>query len=320
MAKKWYSKSTAMNPRFFSVPNEINYKRRIFLSVSLEKCFIFKILFFTCNQVAFKNHVIQGVTMKKITILFLAFSLSFCTESGKQSNSEKQRSQVLAIALLSSGQCGEVNAPAIGGGTTRTQFDLLGTNCVSTTLGNIGFVQANLSDRNTNGVTGTTTASRMSPKRTFSTTGEKKVNVEITYMLNGADGFLDVIGNASLNESTAVATGPTFRIKPTTITYLIEATGGEGIFSKGTAPTSPPGTVKSLCLEIHEEGAGAHMFGWSKKCGELSTADRGNYEFDQEDVLFSAKGSHIGFVLNKASIQQIVVTTGAIGTAKSLSF
>lgn len=250
-----------------------------------------------------------------IRILFLIIlSFSACAETGKQSNSEKQRSQAAAIFLISSGQCAETNAPAIGS-SGRTQFDFIGVNCVSTTVGNIGFVQSGLKDRNANGIVGETSSSRLAPKRGFSSSGERKVNIEITYTLNAADSFLDVIGNGSLNEATAVVTGPTFRIKPSTVTYLIEATGAEGTFGKGTPPASQVGASKTLCLEFHEEGAGAHMFGWSKACAEVN---RGTYEFDQEDVTFGAKGTNVGFVLNKVSVQRVIVTTGAIGTAKSL--
>jgi len=250
--------------------------------------------------------------MKILLVTLLIFSA--CAEK-KQSNSEKQRSQAAAIFLLSSGRCLETSAPAIDG-KSRTQFDFTGVNCVSTTVGDIGFVQANLKDSNNNGIVGETPNSRLAAKRDFSSTGEKKVNIEVTYILNATDSYLDVIGNGSLNEATAQVTGPTFRIRPGGITYLIEATGTEGNFDTGVVPQSSVGQIKTLCLEIHQEGAGAHMFGWSKPCAEVT--DRSNYEFDQEDVLYGTKGSKLGFVLNKVTLQRVIVTSGKLGLAAQI--
>jgi hypothetical protein len=71
-------------------------------------------------------------------------------------------------------------------------------------------------------------------------------------------------------------------------------------------------------LEVHEEGSGAHIFGWSKACSSLTTANLGSYEFDQENVVGTISDRKVGFVLNNAVLTKIIVSSGKIGTSGSL--
>lgn len=259
--------------------------------------------------------MVGGGKMKLITIVFVSLLFFVGCQEKKQSNSEKLRSQAAAILLLQSGNCAEFPQPAIGG-TSRTEFNFSGASCIPANVGNVGFIQVGLKNTNENGLVGENSEARLASTRSFSKDG--KVNIEVTYKLTASDSYLDVIGNASVNQTTAIAFGPTFRIRPTKLQYLVLAGLAENDFS--SSPQSPIGQFKTLCLEIHQEGAGSHMFGWSKACSALTEADRGNYEFDQEDILFSQQGSSVGFVLNKVVLQKVIISSGKLGTSGSIQF
>lgn len=246
----------------------------------------------------------------QLITLLIGFILLGCQEKG-QSNSKKQRSQASALLLFQTGNCVEISQNAIGG-TSRSEFNFSGASCIPANVGAVGFIQTGLKNTNQMGLVGEGPEARLASKKTFSIDG--KVNIEVTYKLTAQDSYLDVIGNASVND-LAIAIGPTFRIRPTKLQYLIELGNLENDLA---SLSSPVGEWKTLCLEIHNEGAGSHMFGWSKACSSLTEADRGNYEFDKEDVAYSQKGSSLGFVLNKVILQKIIVSKGKLGTSGSI--
>ena len=139
--------------------------------------------------------------------------------------------------------------------------------------------------------------------------------MEVTYTLTSTTSTLDVI--ALGGGSGTSLTGPGFRISTGDVKYLTTA-GTASAFGTGTTPQSPVGTSKTLCLEVHEEGSGAHIFGWSKACSSLTTANLGSYEFDQENVVGTISDRKVGFVLNNAVLTKIIVSSGKIGTSGSL--
>ncbi len=256
--------------------------------------------------------VIGGSMKLYIFTILTLISFVACQEK-KQSNSEKQRSQIAALLLLQSGNCTEVSLPSIGE-TNRIEFNFSNSNCTASNVGSVGFAQIGLENINESGLVGKSQGARLVSQKAFSKDG--KVNIEVTYKLTAPDGYLDVTGNASVNTTNVTASGPTFRITPSQIKYLEGTT--ESAFS--TTISSPVNQFKTLCLEIHEEGAGSHMFGWSKACSALTPAERGNYEFDEEDINSQKQGNGIGFVLNKVVLQKIVVSQGKIGTSGSIQF
>ncbi len=241
----------------------------------------------------------------KIYILILLFTFTQCSELfNKSSSDDSQRNAAAAFLVLSqSGGCTQSSVNTIGS-TTRTEYNFSGANC-ATGLAAIGFVGENLSA----GLTGSSTSSRVASLTSFATSGEKKMNIEVTYTINNSSGYLDVIGNASV--AGTVATGPAFRIKSNTI-GIVSSLGVESAIGTGTVPSSPVGTEKTICLEIHEEN-GAHMFGWNSACA--SVANRATYDFDQESVVTTNPGSQVGFVLNNATLKKIIVSRGAIGSS-----
>ncbi|MCP5501454.1 MAG: hypothetical protein H7A25_16250 [Leptospiraceae bacterium] len=241
-------------------------------------------------------------------LISLVFTLAFqhCVES-KSSGSDKGAAVAAYLLLQSGSAClSETNLPAIDT-VTRKEYKLVQTNC-TTQLGS-GFIAENLGLSN-RGLTGSSTSSRFASPTSYSLSSSKKTNVEITYTLNSTSGHIDVIMNAQA--SAASIQGPGVRIK-STLAYPLNQSGIEGSFT-GSVPQSPVGTKKTLCLEIHEEN-GAHIFGWSKSCASLSTAERSSYEFEVDSFQTTHPGSNIGFVLNSATLESFIVSQGAIGLA-----
>ena len=236
--------------------------------------------------------------MKYLFLFFLI--LIGCSESKKNDSNS-----VAALALLSaSSNCPAGTSVTSIGGSTRTQFDF--TNCNPSGLPVVGFLSENL----TTGLVGTGTNSRMVSLSDYKSSGSKKINMEVTFLINSASGYLDVIGNGSVS-GTAI-TGPGFRITQSSIS-LITSTGGTDALT-GTVPS--PGAIETTyCLEIHAEGAGAHMFGWPSSCS--SVTNFGTYSFEKEDVTTANPGSRIGFVLNNATLKKLIVSQ-SLGTAGSI--
>ncbi|MCB1178533.1 MAG: hypothetical protein KDK36_13185 [Leptospiraceae bacterium] len=244
--------------------------------------------------------------MKLLLNLIILLFFYNCSELfTKSDNSEEQRNNaILGYLVISQGGCTSQSAASIGS-TQRTEYTFTGSNCNTSSLPAIGFTGENVSP----GLIGTSTASKLASSGSFTLSGEKKMNIEVTYTINSSSGYLDVVGNASVSGSTA--TGPTFRIKSSTIS-IITSGGVETAIGTGSPPSSPVGTEKTICLEFHEEN-GAHMFGWNSACSAIS--NRSSYDFDQEAVSTTNPGSSIGFILNNVTLKKIIVSKGAIGNA-----
>ena len=246
--------------------------------------------------------------MKQITLFFIIISVWNC-EAFKGKSKSNNNGAIAALFIASQGGCSSSSAASIGG-ATRTVFNVSGTNCASG-LSSIGFTGEGLSA----GLTGSGTSSRLASGGTFSTGGEKKMNIELTFVLSDSSGYIDVIGNAST--SGASATGPAFRIKPAGIDAFASGSQTASPLDKGGSVSASTGTEKTYCLEFHEE-SGVHMFGWTKACSLLSDSEKTSYELNKEGLSSASPGSKIGFVLNKAVLKTFTVTSGKIGTAGSI--
>lgn len=235
-----------------------------------------------------------------LSLLVILFSFLACAEKKESDNSN----QLVALSILNG--CGTTPTTVNSiGSTTRTEYNF--TNCNNPSALS-GFSVSNISA----GLTGTSTNSKLASTGTFGS-DQKKINIEVTYILTTASSNLDIIALGA-GEGTALS-GPGFRISPADVKYL-KTDGTSGSFGTGTSPATVVGTSTTLCLEVHEEGSGAHIFGWSGACSLVS--NRGTYQFDQEDVTGAISSRKIGFTLNNAILTKIIVSNGALGTAGSL--
>ncbi len=243
--------------------------------------------------------------MKKTTnilLTLLLLGLSACAESKKTDNSPA----LAALTIANLNSCGTTAKTVTSiGATSRTEYDF--TNCNNPTA-LTGFSVQNISA----GLTGTSDQSKLASTGTFGSV-DKKINIEVTYTLTSSTSILDVI---ALGGGTGTSlSGPGFRISPTDVKYLTTA-GTASAFGTGTSPSSAVGTNSTLCLEVHQEGSGSHIFGWSGACSAV--ANLGSYTFDQENVTGTISDSKIGFVLNNVKLSKIIVSNGKLGTSGSL--
>ncbi len=208
--------------------------------------------------------------------------------------------------------CGRYSLPPIRGGPDTTNIATNGTRtgfaftrCIAESeMNSMGFFTSNINFSG-NGLIGNDTSSRIASQVDFVTLGGRKdQSIEVTFRLESPDGFLDVIGNASVG-SGASANGPGFRITTDRILAFGTTSAPTG-FPLGTTPSTPIGQTRTYCFEVHDEGV-AHLFGWSKPCGALSQADRQNYEFDHKSLPSAHPGNRVGFVLNRVTLFGIVV-------------
>ena len=232
--------------------------------------------------------------------LMALFIFINCAES-KSSNST---SLLGAYSILKGCNTTATTVSSIGS-TTRTQYDF--------TLCNNPSALAGFSVTNINaGFSGSSSNSKLSSTGTYGSSAFK-VNIEVTYILNSSASYLDIIAMGS--GTGTELTGPGFRISPSDVKYT-PTSGSPTSFGTGSTPSSTVGVSKSLCLEVHQEGSGSHIFGWDGACSLVS--NRGTYTFDQENVVGSISDRKIGFTLNNVILSKIIVSNGELGTAGSL--
>jgi hypothetical protein len=237
--------------------------------------------------------------------------LFFCVNCPEKKSNSGQ-SLISAYALFSL-QCPVSSEASISGSTRTATF--FGNACTSFAMSFAGLSANDVSAETNIGATGKTTNSTIITQADFKSSGEKKVNIEVTFQINTDAGYIDVIGNATASGTKPV--GPGFRIKTTTIS-AINNSGVESALT-GSIPKPERNVQRTYCLEIHEEN-GAHVFGWSKACNALSEAERGVYEFELKTLSTTNPGSKVGFILNNSSLRRMVIS-GKIGTVGSvLSF
>jgi hypothetical protein len=235
----------------------------------------------------------------KLTIFLIILILLFSCAEGKKTDN----SSVLGALFIING-CSATTVGSIDG-TSRTQYDF--SSCTNPSALQ-GFSVSNI----TSGLTGTSSNSKLASTGTFGSS-DFKINIEVTYSLLASTSNLDVIALGTGNGVDLV--GPGFRISPSDIKYL-NTSGTATLFGTGTSPTTTVGNSTTLCLEVHKEGAGSHIFGWAGACKDV--ADRSSYTFEEEDVVGAVSDRKIGFVLNNAVLSKIIVSNGKIGTAGSL--
>lgn len=246
-----------------------------------------------------------------LTLVFFFSSITNCSEYfGRKPPSVDYQLVELLLQYASGGGspgCRKFSMDPIRGGTiesngTRQGFEVY--NCRSDSdLNRLGILANNLEYSGT-GIIGSGDTSRLASNIDFLTVGGKKQqSIEVSFILNQADSYLDVVTNAQAG-SNAVANGPGFRIQPTKI--LAYNASKEHTDFTGLVPTSGIGVEKTYCLEIHDEG-NAHIFGWSRPCGDLSEDNRSNYEFEIDDLATTHPGSRVGFVLHHATLLKFVI-------------
>ncbi|MGV3664508.1 MAG: hypothetical protein ACO1NV_00150 [Leptospira bouyouniensis] len=242
--------------------------------------------------------------LKPIMIFTVLFSLGNCAElfSSKEDNNNDQ----VILALLAGTRCPSTTVTTP---TNGTRFDF--ANCsgdANLALSGSGFQASNVTL--SGGLVGTSNNSTIvtNASSLSNSGGNKKASIEIVYQLNAASSSISAI----LPSTTSFA-GPGFSLLPTTAQKLVDGTASA---FGGAAATwgSSVGQDKTLCLEVHQEGAGAHIFGWQGAC---STIDRGSYNFEEEDVVVSLGGDRIALRINGATIKSLTIYNQSIGTAGS---
>lgn len=243
--------------------------------------------------------------LKNLVISFiLTVSFTNCAElfSSKDDNNNDQ----LILAILGGSRCPTTTVTTP---TNGTKFDF--ANCTGDSnlaLAGTGFQANNVTL--SGGLVGTgnnstivTNASSLS-----NSGGNKKASIEIVYQLNATSSTVSAI-----LPSTTAFVGPGFLLSATKADKIVNGTSSA--FGTAGAPwASSVGQDKIMCLEVHEEGAGAHVFGWQGAC---ATVDRGSYQFEEEDVSASMSGDRVGLRINGATIKSLTIFNQSIGTAGS---
>lgn len=245
-------------------------------------------------------------TILSIMVMLLILNCSELTGGDDDDNTAELAAAAL---LLNSGAGGTCSTETLSSSysTSRTKYNVSG--CDSSGLSGLGFPSSNISS----GLKASSTEGTMGSNGDL---GESsKVNVEITYKIDSSDGYIDVIGLASVSGSNP--TGPGIRLQSGSAQTLT-ADGTAANFATGTAPSSTVGTQKTVCLEIHSEGGGAHIFGWDSNCDTASSAGSlGSYTFESEDVATTINGQRVGFKMKNATMTSFTISN-AIGTAGSI--
>lgn len=249
-----------------------------------------------CNSVAYDGQT--EVVMKFLQSIFVCsvlFTLGNCAElfqSSKGNNNEET-----LLALLAGARC---PSSAVSLPNTGTRFDF--ANCsgdANLVLAGSGFQASNVTL--SSGLVGTsnnstiiTNASSLSNEG-----GAKKASIEIVYQMNSASSSISAI-----LPSTTTFGGPGFFISPTTAQKIVN--GASSAFGTVAAPnwSSSVGQEKTLCLEVHEEGAGASV-------------NRSVYEFEEDDVSVSIGGDRVALRINGATIKTLTIYNRSIGAAGS---
>lgn len=258
-----------------------------------------------CNSVANDGRTEVVMKFLKPIVLFLVLlALGNCAELF--SSKEKDSNEDLILAFLAGARCptSAVTVPSNG-----TKYDFV--NCsgdANLVLSGSGFQASNVTL--SGGLVGTSNNSTIftNASSLSNSGGNKKASIEIVYQLNSASSTISAI----LPSTTSLG-GPGFLIQPTKADKI--ADGSSSAFgTAGTPWTSSVGQEKTLCLEVHEEGSGAHIFGWQGACAAVN---RSTYEFEEEDVSVNLGGDRVALRINGATIKSITIYNQSIGAAGS---
>lgn len=238
--------------------------------------------------------------------LFSVFTLSVFNCAELFSSKEDKNDDQLILALLVGANCPKTN---VSTPTFGTKFDF--TNCsgdANLALAGSGFQASNVTL--SGGLVGTSNNSTIitNASSLSNSGGNKKASIEIVYQLNSA---LSTI--SAILPSTTAFGGPGFFIRDTKADKIVN--GSSSAFgTAGTPWASSVGQEKTLCLEIHEEGSGAHIFGWQGTC---ATVDRSAYQFEEENVVVIISGDRVALRINGATVKTLTIYNQSIGTAGS---
>ena len=242
-----------------------------------------------------------------IFITLIAFVFISCEEKKKDNTAASAVEYLLRPSVV----CASSSTTTISNselGTTpamATQYNISG--CDSNSLFSLGFSSQNI----TTGITGTSAESKIAANGDLFSSND--VNIEVTFSLNNASGYLEVIGQGS--GSAATIDGPAIRINPATIQARGTA-GSGGTLLDLTNQSTSVGQTFTYCLEFHNETSDLHAIFWSSACTSVSAIERGTYTKEVE-VTSTFPGKRIGFILNNVTLQSFTVRT-KIGTAVNL--
>lgn len=249
---------------------------------------------------------------KYITILLISIQTLFlfnCEEKKKDNTSAQAALLLLNRGSVSSG-CASASTTAIsnsalsGTTPTATQYSISG--CDVNSLSSIGLSGQNI----TPGVTGTSVNSRLVSNGDLFSGSD--VNIEVTFSLTSASGYLEVIGQGSGTASTI--DGTAVRINSSTT----QARGtGNSTLTTITNQSTAVGTTVTYCIDFHNESPIFHAVFWPSACTAVSTSDRNSYTGREATVTPSSQGKRVGFILNNAILQSFTVRT-KIGIASIL--
>ncbi len=250
---------------------------------------------------------------KNITIilsLFISLFFASCEEKKKDNSGAAAAAFLLTRGSSATGGCASASTTAISNsslsGTTPTATQYSITGCDTNSLSSIGFSSQSIST----GLTGTSANSRiLSNGDLFS---GSDVNIEVTFKLNDASGYLEVIGHGSGTAASLDGTGVRINSSSTQARG-----GGSSTLTTINSQSTSVGATVTYCLDFHNESPNFHTVFWPSACTAVSTADRNNYTSREASVNSTFPGKRVGFILNNATLQSFTVRT-KIGIAANL--
>jgi hypothetical protein len=173
----------------------------------------------------------------------------------------------------------------------------------SSALSNLGFPNQNLVFPG-DGVVGNSTSSSLVSLSDYPTLGSKSQSMEVTFRLDRADAYLDVVVAASAAGNTPV--GPRFRITADNVSIINSENQAQGIIGS-VRNKAGVAQVRTYCFDTHDH-SGGHLIGWSQSCASLSDRDRaiGGYEFERPGIQGTLPGFKFGLIINGATVRQMI--------------
>jgi hypothetical protein len=210
---------------------------------------------------------------KNITIiLYLFISLFFasCEEKKKDNSGATAAAFLLTRGSSATGGCASASTTAISNsslsGTTPTATQYSITGCDTNSLSSIGFSSQNIST----GLTGTSVNSKIISNGDLFSGSD--VNIEVTFKLNDASGYLEVIGHGSGTAASLDGTGVRINSSSTQARG-----GGSSTLTTINSQSTSVGATVTYCLDFHNESPNFHTVFWPSACTAVSTADRNSY-------------------------------------------
>ena len=250
---------------------------------------------------------------KNITIilsLFISLFFASCEEKKKDNSGAAAAAFLLTRGSSATGGCASASTTAISNsslsGTTPTATQYSITGCDTNSLSSIGFSSQNIST----GLTGTSVNSKIISNGDLFSGSD--VNIEVTFKLNDASGYLEVIGHGSGTAASLDGTGVRINSSSTQARG-----GGSSTLTTINSQSTSVGATVTYCLDFHNESPNFHTVFWPSACTAVSTADRNSYTGREASVTSTFPGKRVGFILNNATLQSFTVRT-KIGVAANL--